>query len=408
MFTGDIAQQFKQHGAEHSSVDVSVVVPVHNGEKDIEQCLGRIRDSVGCSFEIVVVNDASTDQTKDIAEGMATRVITLKQQSGPAVARNRAVGECRGEIVVFVDCDVMISNETLQNLRDQLEENKWAAVFGSYDRYPKARNLVSVYKNLMHHHYHQGSDRKSHTFWSGCGAIRKVVFEEMWGFNQAFAQPSIEDIELGMRISEAGYFIGSVPEIQVQHTKRWTLRNLVYTDVFLRGIPWTRLMLQAGAMQNDLNVSRSQRACVLIAGLIVVVFAVLVYFQPVISILPVLVVVLLLLTDLITTRPSIRQIALWTGATLFLALVAFCLVLQPLSALMFFGVSLIGLLSQRSLRFLMKAGGLPFMVLCVPLHLTYFLYCGFSFAAGTLLHLFGFPFYKPLVNEQEAGCVKQS
>ena len=93
MVKGDIVQQFNQSPGDQSAVDVSVVVPVHNGEKDIEQCLGRIRDSVGCSFEIVVVNDASTDQTEEIAEAMATRVITLNEQSGPAAARNRAVKE---------------------------------------------------------------------------------------------------------------------------------------------------------------------------------------------------------------------------------------------------------------------------------------------------------------------------
>ncbi len=393
-------QQFSQTPGDHSSVDVSVVVPVHNGEKDIEQCLGRIRDSAGCSFELIVVNDASTDQTASIAAAMANHVITLHEQSGPAAARNRAVEDCRGDIVVFVDCDVMVSKDTLRSLRDQLEENQWAAVFGSYDRYPKVRNLISVYKNLMHHYYHQRSEREAQTFWSGCGAIRKAVFKEMGGFNQAFARPSIEDIELGMRVSEAGYAIGSVPEIQVQHTKRWTLKNLVYTDVFLRGIPWTRLMLQAGSIQNDLNVSRSQRACVVIAGLTVAVFAVLAFFQPLISILPLLVVVLLLLTDRVTALPAIRAFALWAGATLLLSLVAFSLVLQPLVAWVFVGVLLIGLITQKSLRFLMSAGGLPFAVLCMPLHLTYYLYSGFAFAAGTALHLLGVPFYKSLGKEQ--------
>ena len=400
MVKGDIVQQFNQSPGDQSAVDVSVVVPVHNGEKDIEQCLGRIRDSVGCSFEIVVVNDASTDQTEEIAEAMATRVITLNEQSGPAAARNRAVKECRGEIVVFVDCDVMVSKQTLRGLRDHLDDNQWAAVFGSYDRYPKVRNLVSVYKNLMHHYYHQRSGREANTFWSGCGAIRKSVFEEMGGFNQSFARPSIEDIELGMRILEAGYSIGSVPEIQVQHTKRWTLKKLVYTDLFLRGIPWTRLMLQAGSIQNDLNVSRSQRACVFIAGLTVAVFAVLVCFQPLIAILPLLVAVLLLLTDGITVRPASRPFALWAGAALLLTLVAFTLVLQPLTAWMFVGVLLIGLITQKSLRFLISAGGLPFAVLCVPLHLIYYLYSGFAFAAGASLHLLGVPFYKSKGKEQ--------
>ncbi len=403
MVMEDNMPQCMQPTIEPPSIVVSVVVPVRNGEKEIEECLGRILQSVGCSFEIVVVNDASTDLTKDIAERLGARVITLPEQSGPAAARNRAVGECRGEIIVFVDCDVRISSETLQALRDQLEDNQWVAVFASYDRNPKAGNLVSVYKNLMHHYYHQRSDRESHTFWSGCGAIKKVVFEEMGGFNQAFAQPSIEDIELGMRLLKAGHSIGSAPEIQVQHTKRWTLRNLVYTDVFLRGIPWTRLILQAGAMQNDLNVSRSQRVCVFIAGLMVVAFALLVWVNPLTCIVPLAVVLLLFVTDLASARQAIRQAALACGATVLLTLVACCLVWDPLTALMFLGVLLIGLISQQSLKFLMSVGGLPFAILCIPLHVIYYLYCGFSFAAGTLLHLLGVPLYNSKDLEEEVG-----
>ena len=78
----------------------------------------------------------------------------------------------------------------------------------------------------------------------------------------------------------------------------------------------------------------------------------------------------------------------------------FSLCLQPLAAWVFAGVLLIGLITQKSLRFLMSAGGLPFAALCMPLHLTYYLYNGFDFAAGTALHLLGIPSYKPLGKEQ--------
>ncbi len=386
----DLSEKIK-----HSpSPDVSVVVPVRNGEGDIEECLRRIKRSVGCSFEIVVVNDASTDRTRAIAEGLGVRVITLQERSGPAVARNRAVRECEGEVVVFVDCDVMIRSDTLLQLKSELAENQWAAVFGSYDRHPKAGNLVSVYKNLMHHFYHQGSSREAQTFWSGCGAVRRDVFDQFGGFNEAFAMPSIEDIEFGMRISKAGCVVGSVPEIQVQHTKQWTLKSLLYTDVFLRGIPWTRLMLRAGNIPDDLNVGRAQRVSVSIAGLIVCVFTVLVCLQPALLILPLCTLGLLFVTDVATVRQTGKQLILWIGAFLLLGLVVLSLVLQPLLALVFLGVACIGIISHKSLRFLSAVGGVPFAILCLALHVTYFLYCGFSFAAGTVLHSLGIPFFR--------------
>ena len=231
----------------------------------------------------------------------------------------------------------------------------------------------------------------------------------MGGFNQGFERPSIEDIELGMRITDAGYSIGSVPRIQVQHTKRWTLKKLIYTDVLLRGIPWTRLMLQRGMIPNDLNVSRSQRACVFIAGLTVAAFLVLAYFHPLLICLPLLVGGLLVLTDHATAWRATRQIALWSGAMLLLTLVTSCLVFQPLSALIFLGAMTIVVISHESLRFLMQLMGLPFAILCVPLHFTYFLYSGFAFAAGSMLHLLGVPIFKTSPkSEQEAGYLPPS
>ncbi len=374
--------------------EVSVVVPVRNGEEDLEECLCRIQESVGCTFEIVVVDDASTDRSGAIAESLGARVITLQERTGPAIARNRAVRECRGKVVVFVDCDVIICHDTIVQLKNQLEENQWTAVFGSYDRHPKAGNLVSAYKNLMHHYYHQGSQRQAQTFWSGCGAVERDVFEELGGFNEGFAVPSIEDIELGMRISEAGYFVGSVPEIQVQHNKRWTLTNLLYTDVFLRGIPWTRLMLQSGKIPDDLNVGVAQRVSVCIAGLSLCVFFVLAYLQPMVLLLPIGVFGLLMLTDVATTLQAGRQVALWSGAVLLLTLVSFGLVLQPLLGIVILGVACVGLISRECLGVLLSVGGIPFAILSLTLHFTYFLYCGFSFAAGTVLHLCGVPCFR--------------
>ncbi len=384
-----------------TSVDISVVVPVHNGEKDIQECLEKIQNSRGCRFEVIVANDASTDRTVEIAEQMGARVITLDEQSGPAVARNYATGACRGEIIVFIDSDVMITDDTLCKFQTQFEKNHWVAAFGSYDQNPKAGNLVSTYKNLMHHFFHQRSAGNASTFWSGCGAIRKSVFEEIGGFNEQFARPSIEDIELGMRLKEARYPIGSLPHIQVQHTKRWTLRNLVNTDVFQRGIPWTRLMLRAGKVQNDLNVSRRQQICVFIAGLIVVALAVMTWFQPAIILAPIPFIALLQFTDRQANHHGIRRYTRWVAAATLLALTACCLVWQPLLALVLLGVVAVGAINHESLTFLMNAGGIPFVILCLPLHVIYYVYCGFSFAVGNLYHLFGIPFFKETQVEQE-------
>ena len=372
-----------------SLVDISVIVPVHNGEKDILECLEAIKRSRGCSFEIIVVNDGSTDRTVEIVKRMGCHVITLEEKSGPAIARNHAISACRGDLLVFIDCDVMIAEDSLKKFKMQFEQNNFVAAFGSYDQNPKAGNLVSMYKNLMHHFFHQRSASESQTFWSGCGAIRKNVFEEMGGFNEQYARPSIEDIELGMRLKKAGYRIGSLPKIQVQHTKRWSLKTLVYTDIFLRGIPWTRLMLRNGTLQNDLNVSYKERICVFIAGVIVFALGVLAWLQPALILALFPFIALLHLADRHDNHHGIRRYTRWLAAGLLLLLVNCCLLWQPLLALPLFGVLAVSAINHEAFRFLINSEGIPFGILCLPLHFTYYVYCGFSFAVGNLCHLFG-------------------
>src|SRR5262249_41295744 len=114
------------------------------------------------------------------------------------------------------------------------------------------------------------------TFWSGCGAIRREVFLSLGGFDAAYVRPSIEDIELGYRLARSGGRIRLAKHIQVTHLKRWTLWNILRTDILDRALPWTALIRRTGKLPNDLNLQNSGRlsavcvyalSCLLIVGL---------------------------------------------------------------------------------------------------------------------------------------------
>jgi hypothetical protein len=85
------------------------------------------------------------------------------------------------------------------------------------------------------------------------------VFAAAGGFDEGYTRPSIEDIELGVRLRRAGRRIRLCPEIQATHLKRWTLSSLWRTDVFARAIPWTRLILRQGRLPSDLNLGWRSR-----------------------------------------------------------------------------------------------------------------------------------------------------
>lgn len=249
---------------------LSVILPVRNSPDDLRVCLGRLQASSYKDYEVVVVDDASTDGTPEVATEMGVKVVRMERQGGPAAARNRGAEVAQGEYLLFLDADVGVHPNTLSQIVATFEQNPDVdAVFGSYDTQPQARNFISQYKNLFHHFVHQQGREEASTFWSGCGAIKRAVFLEMGGFDASYGRPCIEDIELGARLRRAGRKILLNKNVQVTHLKRWTLGSLIKSDVFDRAIPWTELILRERSLPSDLNLQLSQRlSAVFACGLV--------------------------------------------------------------------------------------------------------------------------------------------
>ena len=238
---------------------VSVVIPVHNGAKTLEHCLAAVFRTLDASGECIVVDDGSTDDSVQIAKRFGARVVEALKRGGPASARNLGARAASGEILLFVDADVCVHEDTIARAVAAFADSSVDAVIGSYDFEPGEPNFLSQYKNLFHSFVHHHGRRNASTFWTGCGAIRRSVFFKAGGFPEHWRRPSVEDIEFGMAICRVGGRIRLDPGLQVKHLKHWDLTTLLRTDVFDRAIPWTVLMLREGAMPNDLNVRVDQR-----------------------------------------------------------------------------------------------------------------------------------------------------
>ncbi len=251
---------------------VSVIVPTYNARLQLARCLEALCRSEYTDFEVLVVDDGSTDNTHQIVERYGARYVRMPVSMGPGAARNLGVQQAAGEIVVFVDADVVPPPDALGLMVETLERDlELAALFGSYDTAPAWRDFLSQYKNLMHHFVHQSSSERAVTFWAGCGAMRKAVFEEFGGFNaDKYRHPSIEDIDLGLRLTRAGRKIRLEKCLQVKHLKRWTLRGLLRADILYRAVPWTRLILETRDLPRDLNLTWPARLSAALVGLLVV------------------------------------------------------------------------------------------------------------------------------------------
>jgi len=254
---------------------LSVIVPVRNSVSEFQQCLRALSFCRDDDIELIVVDDCSTENIRSIAEQHGVRYFRLPQWSGPAAARNLGVRKAAGEIIVFVDADVLVVPSTLQTIREEFERNpEVAALFGSYDDAPACLDFWSSFKNLMHYSVHQSSRPEATTFWAGCGAIRKKAFGDVGGFDAVrYPEASIEDIDLGIRLVQRREKIRLVKHLQVKHLKKWTLKSLIYSDVKQRSIPWTQLILRSNYLPQDLNLSWASRVSAVLVAVIVVLAA---------------------------------------------------------------------------------------------------------------------------------------
>ncbi|HST25561.1 MAG TPA: glycosyltransferase family A protein [Gaiellaceae bacterium] len=217
---------------------ISAIVPATNAPPTLGACLEAIRAAEEPPDEVIVIEDGG----------------------GPADARNRGAARARGEVLVFVDADVVVHANAFALIRRAFDDDPaLAALFGSYDDRPADPGTVSVFRNLLHHHVHQEGAGPASTFWAGLGAVRRDRFEAVGGFDAArYAEPSVEDIDLGTRIAADGGSIRLDPSIQGTHLKAWTLRSMVETDFWNRGTPWVELLLRSGG-SSTLNLGWRHR-----------------------------------------------------------------------------------------------------------------------------------------------------
>lgn len=228
---------------------VAAIVPATDDPPTLAECLDAIRRADDPPDELVVVQEPA--------------------EAGAGAARNAGARQVTSDLLAFVDADIVVHADVFRRMRAVFEaEPELDAIFGSYDASPTAHGQVSTFRNLLHHHVHQASAGPASTFWTGIGAIRRDVFLEHDGFDEAM--PAIEDIELGHRLFLAGRQIRLDPGLQGTHLKRWTLASMVWTDIANRGSLWVAMLLRTRSRSGALNLGwrhqLSAVACVLVVG----------------------------------------------------------------------------------------------------------------------------------------------
>ncbi len=217
---------------------ISVVIPAHNAARTLGDCLRAIRGSSYTEYEVIVVDDASTDSTAQIAAQHGCRWIRVPENVGAAMAKNIGVGEAQGDIVLFTDADIIVQPDTLGLVAQDLSDPSVAGVVGLLGKELKYGNFSSQFKNLwMYYTYARlatraDAERGVGVFYTSLAAIRKGTFLGMGGFDPNYRGASVtEDIEFGQRLLTGGHTIRLDARLAVEHLKHYTLRELLRTDL---------------------------------------------------------------------------------------------------------------------------------------------------------------------------------
>jgi len=227
------------------AADVSVVIPASDGPATLERCLAAVESSTVRVGEVLVVRDRTA--------------------SNAAEARNLGVERSSGSAIVFVDADVVVHPDAIARLLLALERDpKAVAAFGAYDESPGGAGPIAGFRYLLHHHVHLTGAGECDTFWTGLGAVRRDAFLQAGGFDSE--RRWMEDVDLGLRLTDRGGRILCEPGARGQHLKDLGLAEMLRTDVFRRAVPWVELMLERRSVSSGLNLSRRNRFQALVSG----------------------------------------------------------------------------------------------------------------------------------------------
>lgn len=265
-------------GSTTATPRISIVMPVYNSERLLGECLAAVNASTFRDFETIVVDDSSTDRSREIAAAHGARVVPSGGRLGPGRARNKGVEHARGDIVFFIDSDVVVRPDTLGRLVSAFDRDPGVAgLMAVQSPTMRFRNLCSVYKNLwMYYTYVRRAGQDVPLFYTTAAAIRRDAFIASGGFDVNYVDPNIEDTDYGQKLASQGFRIQILPDLEVEHVKGYDLAGLLRVD-FLRSMALARLKLRKsadGISTNDTSVPTGYIVSVPLAGLAVLLLLV--------------------------------------------------------------------------------------------------------------------------------------
>ena len=199
---------------------ISVIIPAYNSEKTIVNTIEALikQNYPKKNYEILVVDDGSTDATRNVVKKIKKVRLIKQNHNGPAAARNLGAKKSRGDILLFTDADCIPDKNWIKEMTMPFKNSNIVGVSGTY----KTLNKNKFMARFVGYEIEQRHERmKKHKFIDFIGtfsaAYRKKIFFKFGGFDTRFKTSSGEDPELSYRIDKAGLKMVFQPKAIVFH-----------------------------------------------------------------------------------------------------------------------------------------------------------------------------------------------
>ena len=205
---------------------VSVIVPAYNAAKTIKECVKSLLNQSYGTYEVIVVDNNSTDDTRRILESFGEKIKTLKEvKKGSFAARNTGARNSQGEILVFVDADCIVENDWLEKLTKPLVSDDEIATYGGsvdaqetrWSRMEHVFEEETISSLSVGEHTVMGDTKNM--------AVLRRVFDELGGFDESFRFSG--DTDFGLRLAEGGYRIRLIQGCRVLHHFKATFGRII-------------------------------------------------------------------------------------------------------------------------------------------------------------------------------------
>lgn len=204
---------------------LSVIIPNRNGGATIDLCLTAVFASRHQDFEVIVVDDASTDDSLARIQRHPCRLIRLERHGGASKARNSGAGASRGDILFFLDADCLPTPDTLRMAEEAARQHGPAVIIGgTYTPIPADPCFFSTFQSIYINYCETKHMQEPDYIATHALVIHAETFRQSGGFPEDFL-PILEDVDFSHRLRRQGFKLLMAPNLLVRHLFNFNLRG---------------------------------------------------------------------------------------------------------------------------------------------------------------------------------------